>query len=286
MSITEGKNPLSEGIDGLPVAEILRLMHRDNASVMAAIESALPDIAKAVDSAVSVIRGGGRVFYIGAGTSGRLGVLDASEIHPTFGVDCFKAIIAGGDAAIVRAVEGAEDDVDAGKMAGLAIRPDDMAIGISASGSTPFVLAALKAANDAGAVTWIVTCNEIEPRSYLDGEIKLLTGPEIIAGSTRLKAGTAAKICLNMLSTATMIKMGGVYDGLMVDVVPSNRKLISRAERIIAGITGCGMHTASEYLKTSGLRPKVAALMIKRGLSKQDAEQRLKESGGSLRKCL
>jgi N-acetylmuramic acid 6-phosphate etherase len=286
MSSTEKRNPLSRGIDALSTAEVLRLMLREDASVIEAVKGALPSLEKAVEDAAASIKLGGRVCYAGAGTSGRLGVLDASEVMPTFGSRAFGAVIAGGEKAVTGAVEGAEDDGEAGSRAAGDLTDKDMAVGISASGGTPFVLAFLKAAKEQGARCWLITCNDVEGRPFLDGMIKLLTGPEVVAGSTRLKAGTATKIALNMLSTAAMIKLGGVYDGLMVDVVPTNRKLIKRAEGIVREIAGCTEEEAARYLKLSGMRPKVAVVMLKQGASKEEAERLLEKSGGSLRKTL
>ncbi len=283
---TEEPHPLSKGIDSLEALEVLGLMHREDFSALEAVGRSMPDIARAVAEAVDAISSGGRVFYIGAGTSGRLGVLDAAEIPPTFGVDCFRAIIAGGPPAVTESVEGAEDDTGAARREASKIGPGDLAMGISASGKTPFVLAALQKARDSGARCWLLTCNDIEPYPFLDGQITMPTGPEIVAGSTRLKAATATKMALSMFSTATMIRLGGVYDGLMVDLVPANRKLAKRAEGIITAITGCGEAEASELLAGAGGRPKVAALMKLRGLSREEAERLLEDSRGSLRRAL
>jgi N-acetylmuramic acid 6-phosphate etherase len=283
---TEKLNPAAKNIDALSVSEVLGIMHKEDSSVLNAVGAALKDIEGAAKDATRRIREGGRVFYIGAGTSGRLGVLDAAEIYPTFGASSFFAIMAGGDDAVTRAVEGAEDDEDAARIEAGAITGRDMAIGITASGRTPFVLAALEKAHSVGARCWLLTCNETEKPPFIDGTIILSTGPELVAGSTRLKAATATKLALNMISTATMIGLGGVYDGLMVDVVPSNKKLIARAEGIIMRITGCSLEEASKLLRESGMRPKTASLMKLKGLSKGDAEQRLEKAGGSLRKAL
>lgn len=291
MSNTERRNPKSEGIDTQSTHEILSLMNEEDATVIDAVRKAIPDIARLVNETVKIIKNGGRVFYIGAGTSGRLGILDASEMPPTFGVppDLFQTIIAGGDIAIRRCIEGAEDDVVAGRNAAIEIADRDIAIGIAASGKTPFVLSCLEEAKRKGARCWLITCNEIETPIVLntipitlDGLIKIITGPEVIAGSTRLKAGTTTKLVLNMFSTATMIKLGKVYKGLMVDVTPSNKKLIDRAERIIMEITGCSREDASRYLKLSDNRPRVAVVMKAKGLSKEEAERMLKNSGDSL----
>jgi N-acetylmuramic acid 6-phosphate etherase len=283
---TENQNRASKGIDALSVIDVLKLMHREDTNALDAVGTSLANIERAVHDAVRTIRSGGRVLYIGAGTSGRLGVLDAAEIQPTFGSDRFRAIIAGGERAVTRAVEGAEDDEAAARNAVAEIRAGDMAVGISASGGTPFVVGALKESNKSGALCWLITCNKIEKPPFLDGMVVLDTGPELVAGSTRLKAATATKLALNMLSTATMISLGGVYDGLMVDVVPSNKKLIERAEGIVMQITGCGREEASKLLKESGMKSKTAALMKIKGISRSEAERLLEEAGGSLRQAL
>lgn len=297
MSNTEERNPKAEDIDALPIDQALYLMSDEDASVVYAVRSAIPAITKAVNEAVDAIKSGGKIFYAGAGTSGRLGVLDASELPPTFGVppDLFTAIIAGGGAAIRTAVEGAEDDTEASRNSAAAVTGRDFVLGISASGRTPFVLSFLYESKQRGAQCWLLTSNDVKPpftihdslftvHDFLpDGIIKTITGPEIIAGSTRLKAGTATKLALNMFSTAVMIRLGGVYKGLMVDVVPSNKKLVERAENIIMEITGCNKEEASEYLKLSGMRPKTAIVMKGRGVSREDAENLLKNAGGLLR---
>jgi N-acetylmuramic acid 6-phosphate etherase len=209
-----------------------------------------------------------------------------SEVCPTFGSKSFRAIIAGGETALRNAVEGAEDNHDAGASEAENLVINDMAVGISASGRSPFVLGFLEAGFAKGARCWLMTCNDIEAPSFVHGIIYLPTGPELVAGSTRLKAGTATKLALNMISTAAMVRMGGVHDGLMVDVVPSNRKLAARAKGIIREITGCSEAEAADYLTRSGMRPKVAALMIMREIERDKAEALLERSGGSLRNAL
>jgi len=286
LSLTEKRNPASRGIEGLETGEVLERMHREDRAALRAVKRAIPQVKRAVAAAVKAIRAGGKVVYAGAGTSGRLGVLDAAEIPPTFGVDAFRAVIAGGAEAVSRAVEGAEDDRKAGRRAGLRLRARDMALGISASGATPFVLAFLEAAGEKGAACWLMTCNRAPALPFLDGSIELLTGPELIAGSTRLKAATATKLALNMLSTAAMIRLGGVHDGLMVDVAPSNRKLVARAERIVMEIAGCDREAAARHLALSGMRTKVAAVMAARGVSRREAESLLRDAGGFLGKAL
>ncbi len=300
MFVTEERNPVSEDIDILPTSEILRIMNQEDASVIDALRAAIPAITRAVDEAAGVVINGGRIFYAGAGTSGRLGVLDASEIPPTFSApqDLFQSIIAGGDKALRYAIEGAEDDISAGSDAVSPVTDRDFVLGISASGKTPFVLSFLSASKHKGARCWLLTCNEIQlPLTMhdarcmmhdfrLDGIIKIITGPEIIAGSTRLKAGTATKLALNMFSTVVMIKLGGVYKGWMVDVSPSNNKLVSRAEDIIMQITGCSREEASDCLRLSGMKTKAAIVMKSKGVAISEAQKLLKEAGGSLRKII
>ncbi len=281
----EDRNPLSSGLDTLKTADLLHLMHEEDLTAYHAVGMALGQIEQAVEDAVSAVRSGGRVVYAGAGTSGRLSVLDASEIPPTFGSDSFEAVIAGGDEAIRCAVEGAEDDRGAGGKAADGLGPYDMAVGISASGSTPFVLGFLEAAKRQDAKCWMISSVRTD-EDFIDGAIVLDTGAELIAGSTRMKAGTAQKMALNMLSTATMVRLGGTYDGLMVDVAPTNAKLRARAEGIITRITGCDCAQATLALEEAGMSPKLAALMLKSGLDKDKAAQLLEESGGSLRTAL
>ena len=287
MMITEETNPHSKEIDALSIKEIIRIMNDENLLVTEAVKAAGDSISMAVKDAVSAIRSGGRLIYIGAGTSGRLGVLDASEIPPTFNVspDAVRGMIAGGNRALTEAVEGAEDDEDAGIEAVSGVSDKDMLIGITASGTTPFTLAALKEGKRRGAKCRLLTCNDVR-YDFLDGIIKLLAGPEIIAGSTRLKAGTATKIVLNMISTAVMIRLGKVYKGYMVDVVPSNKKLRKRAVRIIQEITGCRIGEADVLLDRSGGNAKTAILMRLKGLSCEEAKGLLERSDGSLRKAL
>ncbi len=287
MMSSEDLNPSAIEIDLLSVEEILHIMNEENLAAAGAVGKARDAIAAAVKDTVTTLRSGGRLVYVGAGTSGRLGVLDASEIPPTFGEapGVIKAVMAGGDSALTTAVEGAEDDTSAGKDAVADITERDMLLGISASGKTPFVLSALMEGKDRGARCWLLTCNDID-YDFLDGIIKVLVGPEIVAGSTRLKAGTATKMVLNMISTTAMVKLGRVYKGYMVDVVPSNRKLKDRAVRIIMDLTGCSREEASVLLRMSGGNAKTAVLMYLKCLDRDAAGRLLKESGGSLRKAL
>lgn len=287
MMYIEGINPLSRNIDALSIEEILFIMNGENVRVLEAVHASLEAISRAVHDAVETVRSGRGLIYIGAGTSGRLGVLDASEIPPTFGVppEVVKGVIAGGETALTAAVEGAEDDEGAGIRAASGIREGDMLLGITASGTTPFTLSALREGKRRGAKCWLLTCNDVA-YDFLDGEIKLPVGPEIIAGSTRLKAGTVTKIVLNMISTAVMIKLGKVYKGYMVDVVPSNKKLRNRALKIIQEITGCRIEEAESFLDKSGGNAKTAILMYMKGLNREEAKDLLKRSDDFLRKAL
>jgi N-acetylmuramic acid 6-phosphate etherase len=285
---TEQVHPLARGLDALPASGILRILHEENAAAMQAVGRALADIERMVKEAVESLLDGGVLYYVGAGTSGRLGVLDAAEVFPTFGDDRVRAIMAGGAQAVLAAAEGAEDDEAAGREAGGVLSGRDMALGISASGRTPFVLAALEAAKGRGARCWLLTMSPggSQRPAFLDGLVAIETGPEIVAGSTRLKAGTATKMVLNMFSTALMAALGHVHDGLMVDVVPSNRKLLIRAEHIIREIAVCSPGEAEEFLRLSGMRPKTAVVMLKRGVPREEAERLLAEARGSLRRVL
>ena len=283
---TEQRNPVSKGLDTRPAIEIATLMHAEDSKALAAIKQALPAIAEAAEDAASTIRRGGRVLYAGSGTSGRLAVLDASEIRPTFGSSSFGAAIAGGERALTEAIEGAEDDREAGAEAAAGLSNKDMALGVSASGSTPYVQGFMEAAVKRGVQTWLLTCSPDAPVTETVKLITLLSGPELIAGSTRLKAGTATKMALNMLSTSALVLLGGTHDGLMVDVVPANKKLIQRAESIVMEIAGCAKKEAAAALKDSGMSAKTAALMLMRGISRQEAEEALKRAGGSLRKAI
>ncbi len=285
--LTEDINPKSKDIDALPLQDIIRIMNEENESVVEAVKASSDFVERTIADAVKTIKSGRSLIYIGAGTSGRLGVLDASEIPPTFGVssDIVKGIIAGGEKALTDAVEGAEDDVDAGARAVAGIRAGDMLLGISASGRTPFTISALREGKRLGAVCWLLACNDVE-YDFLDGVIKLLVGPEIVAGSTRLKAGTATKMVLNVISTAVMIKLGKVYKGYMIDVIPSNTKLKDRAMRIIRDITGCRMDEAEALLDKSGGNAKIAVLIYMKRLSREEAIKFLEIAGGSLRDAL
>jgi N-acetylmuramic acid 6-phosphate etherase len=284
---TEERNPRSENIDTLSIAEVVDIMHDEDVLAAKTVRKARAAICRAIEDAIAAIQSGGHLVYIGAGTSGRLGVLDASEMPPTFSVSprTVQGIIAGGRKALTRAVEGAEDDKDAGKKAVSQLTEKDMLLGISASGKTPFVVTALKHAKLSGARCWLLTCNDVA-YAFLDGIIAVPVGPEIIAGSTRLKAGTVTKVVLNMISTIAMMKLGRVYKGYMIDVAPTNKKLKERSVKIVRAITGCSERKAQSLLVASGGNLKAALLMNLKGLSYKQARARLKKAGGSFRKAL
>jgi N-acetylmuramic acid 6-phosphate etherase len=288
--LTEARNASSEGLDRLSTGELLRVINAADYEVADAVERELPNLALAVDAVVSRFEAGGRLFYIGAGTSGRLGVLDASECPPTFGVspEQVQGVIAGGDAALRRSIEFAEDDpAEAAKnLTTRGFTSGDVLVGISASGRTPYVLGALQHANTLGALTIGISCtpgSAVAQNSSI--AITPAVGPEILTGSTRMKAGTATKLVLNSLSTAVMVRSGRVYGNLMVDVQPTNEKLLDRAGRIIAAITGVGEREARRLLKEGG-SVKTAIVMQKLGLGREEAEQRILAARGRLHEAL
>jgi N-acetylmuramic acid 6-phosphate etherase len=271
--------------------EIVQLMNAEDATVAAAVRPSLPAIAALVEVAAERLRMGGRLYYAGAGTSGRLAVLDAVECVPTFSVspDLVRAIIAGGTAALTRSVEGAEDDTDLARsdveVAG--VGAGDIFVGLAASGTTPWAVAAIEAARERGAVTAAIANNEPAPLlDVADHAIVALTGPEVLAGSTRLKAGTAQKSVLNMISTATMIRLGKVYGDRMVDVAVTNRKLRRRAEGIVADLVGCDDEHAAALLDDASEEVKTAVLMGLAGVDAVTARARLAAADGYLRRAL
>jgi N-acetylmuramic acid 6-phosphate etherase len=287
---TEQRNHATMELDKLSPIEIITIMNDEDAKVAAAVRLHLPEIAKAIEAIVARLRQGGRVIYIGAGTSGRLGVLDASECPPTFSTtDEFIGIMAGGDTAIRNAVEGAEDNPDLGisDLVNIDASSKDVVVGIAASGRTPYVLGALNYARQRGAVTIALTCN---PGSDLgkiaDIAINLAVGPEVLTGSTRLKAGTAQKMVLNMLSTASMVRSGKTYGNLMVDVKPSNLKLIERTVKIVQEATGCDEETARETLGKCRQHPKTAIVMILAECDEATALNRLESARGFVREAI
>lgn len=291
--LTEGINPASRDLDTRAITEIIEIMNNEDRRAVEAVYQARKQIEKAIEAAVETFSNGGRLFYVGAGTSGRLGVLDASECPPTFSVspDMVQGIIAGGDPALKKAVEGAEDDEEAGRQAihESGVKKGDMVIGISASGLAVFVSGALEEGMMIGVRTWLLTCNKnIEPfvKSMVDGIIAIDTGAEVISGSTRLKAGTVTKLVLNMITTISMVKVGKVYGNLMVDVNPTNKKLKERAVRIISEVAGCSAADAGELLERSGNRPKVAVVMKMKSMERDAVERLLAEHKGFLREAL
>lgn len=270
---TEKRNINSENIDLMNTHDILTTINDDDKKVAYAVESVIPDIEKLVDAAYKKMSCGGRLIYIGAGTSGRLGVLDASECPPTYGVDpeLVQGIIAGGFGALLKAKEGAEDSLTLAKedLKNINLSENDTVIGLAASGRTPYVIGGLDYANEIGALTGAISCvkNSIIG-SHATYSIEAIVGPEVITGSTRMKSGTAQKMILNMISTSLMIKRGKVYHNLMVDVQPTNEKLVSRAKNIIISCTDCSMEEADKYLNLSGKNVKAAILMILTGKNK------------------
>jgi N-acetylmuramic acid 6-phosphate etherase len=288
---TEDRNPLSVGIEGKPVEEVLRVINAEDRTVADVVAAQIPDITRAVEAVTEAIKGGGRVLFAGAGTSGRLGVIEAAELPPTFGVspDLFGAVIAGGPGAVFGSVEAAEDDEAAGAEAirSLGLRRGDVLVAISASGRTPFTVGALREARRHGARTVAVTSNRGAPMDGLaDVPIVVETGPEIVAGSTRMRAGTAQKLVLNMLTTAAMISLGMVHDGYMIGVQPRSEKLRRRAIGIICDIAGVGPEEAERALKGAGGDLRAAVLMAKTGVGLEEARRVLKEAGGFLRLAL
>ncbi len=289
--LTEQQNPNTHNIDQMTTLAMITSIHNENRAVEQAVERALPDIARAVDAISERLARGGRLFYVGAGTSGRLGVLDASECPPTYNTSPkqVQGIMAGGVKALYSSVEDVEDDAAAGS-AELQTRQliaDDVVVGIAASGRTPFVLGALAFARTIGAVTIGIANNA--PSALLENSdipIAIVTGPEVVAGSTRMKAGTAQKLVLNMLSTAAMIKLGKVYDNLMVDVQVKNQKLRQRAELMVAQLGGVEVARAARLLREAGDETKVAIVMARRGIPADEARSLLAAAGGYLRQVI
>lgn len=288
---TESPHPAHTTLDEYPTRALVDAFLGDQAHAAAAVRAALEAIARAVDAAVPRLQRGGRLVYVGAGTSGRLGLLDSVELHPTFSwpPERSVALLAGGDTAIRTAVEGAEDDAAAGQraIADARVSSDDVVILLAASGRTPFVVGALRAARSAGALTIGIANNAGSPLSQ-EAEIgvTIATGSEVISGSTRLKAGTAQKIALNTLSSAIMVRLHKVYGNLMVDVRPTNAKLVARAVRLTVHATGASEAVAREALAQSGHEVKTAIVMLATGLSAEDARQRLAEVHGSVRAAI
>lgn len=284
---TEQCNDNSANIDELSVFQILQIMNNEDKTVPYAVEKQLPVIEALVTDIVASFKKGGKLVYIGAGTSGRLGVLDASECPPTFGVSrlMVQGVIAGGREALVRSIENAEDDKEAGinELKSIQFGKNDVLVGITASGQAAYVIGAMEYAKDLGAVVGAISCNK-DSKTFAAAKhaIFLDVGPEIITGSTRLKAGTAQKLVLNMLTTASMIRLGKVYHNLMVDLTPVNHKLVERSKRLIKQATGCTEAEAAKAFTESGKRPKVAILMILLGVDAQTALALEEQSSGPI----
>lgn len=288
---TEQPHERSGDLDLLPTSDLLAVIQAADAEIADVVQRAIPQISAAVEAIANVLDQGGKLRYIGAGTSGRLGVLDASECPPTFGVDpdLIRGIIAGGSRALIEAVEGVEDDAAAGArdLLGSGFGPEDAVVGIAASGRTPYVLGAMKKARELGAVTCAISCApDAELSRAVTYPIEVATGPEVLTGSTRMRAGTATKMVLNMISTAVMVRLGYVYGNLMVNVQPSNRKLVDRARRIIAEAAEVGPEIAASLLHQAGNSVPVAIIMQKKGVSLEEAERLLAQSGGRIREAL
>ncbi|MCE2751972.1 MAG: N-acetylmuramic acid 6-phosphate etherase [Pirellula sp.] len=288
---TEQNNPESVAIDQMDPIQIAMLMNREDLKVVAAVERVLPDIARAIETVTERVQAGGRLIYIGAGTSGRLGVLDASECPPTFNTPpaLVVGLIAGGHRALTNAIEGAEDNRHAGEedLRGVELNAQDVVCGIATSGRTPYVLGGLAYAQSLGAATLGVTCNEVSELSEVsDVLIAPVVGPEILSGSTRLKAGTATKMVLNMISTGTMIRIGKTYGNWMVDLRATNVKLKDRSIRIVSGITGLDRQRAESLLARCDGEVKTAIVSQALGIDRTEAQQRLKAAGGRLRAAI
>ena len=289
--ITEQRNPNSMHVDSLSALEIVQLMNKEDKQVPLAIEKCLPQIAQAVECIVAAFQQGGRLVYIGAGTSGRLGVLDASECPPTFGVspEMVKGIIAGGERALRHPIEGAEDSKEQAviDLQTIQFSSKDVLVGIAASGRTPYVVGALEYAKSLGSVTVSIASNPNSAMANIvDIAIDTVVGPEVLTGSSRLKSGTAQKLVLNMLTTASMILMGKCYQNLMVDVQASNEKLKARAIRIVMQATDCDKAIAEETLKQADQNAKLAIMMILSGLDRAQAEALLEKHQGKLQLAL
>jgi N-acetylmuramic acid 6-phosphate etherase len=289
--LTEKRNTASRNLDRMTAREIVRLMNREDRKVAAAVGRELPGIARAVDAIVSGIRKGGRLIYVGAGSSGRVGVLDAAECPPTFGTSpkLVQAVIAGGKRAITMAVEGAEDSKGNGErdLRAKKLTRNDVVVGIAASGTTPYVLGALQFARRRGATTVAVTSNLRMPLGRL-AKIVIApeVGPEVLTGSTRLKAGTSQKMVLNMLSTTVMARLGHVYGNLMMDMMLTNEKLAERALRILTEASGKKVSAAEHALRAAGHDMRVALVMLKLGVNAREAKRRMEATEGNLRKAL
>ncbi len=288
--ITEKQNKHSMDIDKMSTLEILHVINSEDSKISMAVEKSLDDIKDFIDSLVIQFKKGGRLFYLGSGTSGRLGVLDAAECPPTFGVDpsMVQGLIAGGYDALVNSIEGAEDLFDLGStvISDNNINENDVVLGITASSTTPFVLGALEKAKSLNTLTGLLTCNDFIGSSFIDHLITIIVGPEVIAGSTRMKAGSATKMVLNMITTVSMVKLNKTYGNLMVDLKASNEKLKDRATKIIMHLTDLEYEDAIKLLKSADDEVKTAVLMKKMHIDKSQSRQILKNNQGSLRDSL
>lgn len=287
---TESRNPKTLNLDMMSTMELLQIMNEEDVRTIDAVKGALPRIEEAVKIVIDGLKHNGRLIYIGAGTSGRLGILDAVECVPTFSTkDEVIGIIAGGEKAFALAVEGAEDSekLAAEDLDRINLRETDVVIAIAASGRTPYAVGALKHAKKNGTQCISISCNKGAVLSeYADVAIEVDAGPEVLTGSTRLKAGTCQKLILNMISTASMVGIGKVYGNLMVDMKATNLKLVERAKRIVMEATGCDAETAVKNLKLGDYSIKEAIVMILTGVSKEEAEEKIKENQGFIRKCI
>lgn len=284
---TEQSNDRSRWIDSCTIPEILQMINDEDSRVHLAVKQEIPHIAAAVEQIVKNFKAGGRLFYVGAGTSGRLGILDAAECPPTYNTkpEMVQAVIAGGAEAVFTAVEGAEDDKEAGAagMRSKGVNRNDTVVGITASGVTPFVIGAIQEAKRLGAATVGISSNKGSPlEKETDFPITLIVGPEVVTGSTRMKSGTAQKMVLNMLSTCSMIRLGKVYGNLMVDVKPSNNKLIDRCVRIVVDACGVTAETAKNSLVQTDYNPKKAIILLKTGSAPENVDKALSQTDGSV----
>ncbi|MBQ3993404.1 MAG: N-acetylmuramic acid 6-phosphate etherase [Erysipelotrichaceae bacterium] len=286
---TEKRNEKTKDIDLLSVDEILKIMNEEDLKVVDAVKGALPEIRIVIDECIQAYKRGGRIIYIGAGTSGRLGLMDAVEVVPTYNSDRFVGLIAGGDNAFVKAVEGAEDsrELAVEDLKNISLNEKDMVIGIAASGRTPYVIGGLDYAREVGASTGCLCCNfNTEIAQHCDLPIELSAGPEVVTGSTRLKSGTCQKIVLNMISTVTMVKVGKVFGNLMVDVKATNEKLVERCRRVVMEATGCDHDKADAVLKETENNCKLAIVMILLNIPLNEAKEKLAQADDNIRIAL
>lgn len=288
MSSTEDRNPRSYDLDIKSTREILEIINQEDQTIAKKVYEAMDQIEALVDKVIETFTNGGRLFYLGAGTSGRLGVLDASETVPTFSVDpkMVTGLIAGGDDALRNPIENAEDSKEAAKedLQKENLTENDFVIGIAASGRTPYSIGAVEYAKELGASTGSIACNKnAKISSYVDFPIEIETGAEVLSGSTRMKAGTATKLVLNMITTTAMIKIGKVYDNLMVDVRPTNEKLVDRATKIISEISGCDYDRSNKLLKEANNNVKVAIIMAIKDVDYEKASEILEKNKGFIR---